>query len=511
MVSTIFQTIILPTRPQPDTILSIFLFKKFGKEKYPGIEKAKVEIWQDLPGNESSGSLEEKGVLALDVGGGKFDHHQRRKTLSQLVAEDLGIINDSALQKLLTYGERDDKYGLGTISSDSLDKAFGLSGLIASLNKTFPEDPEKVIETTLPLIEAHYREERRRNEELPKEFQEKIEAGKAEIFEVKQEKKKLKVVVLESDNLSMAGWLRASEGLKADVICQKLGSGYVNILTKPLKKVDLRWLAAYLRNEEAKLRGRKLKYLTFNLMKPGKIPEIPEWYYDRATNSLLNGGSNPKGILPTAIPLEEIKKILETALPQNTPERKTFSKSGISQYFLEIRLPIEKAKEIREMLVDLPIGIKIHFPENYHITLIYFGAIEENISETTKAIKNVLRNFKPFEIVVDEKNFKSGVIPGYSTKAFYFDIKDELGGKILKMVKNNLEKEVPDFQKEEFPCHLTVASALPQIEDNVIKEAEIKIKKEKEIKFLVEKIRLTEAIRKPNGEIIYRAKTQFYL
>ena len=484
--------------------------RSFGKEKYPGIENSRIEIWQELPKGETSGSLEEKGILVLDLGGGKFDHHQKGKTSSQLISEDLGISQTPALQKLLIYGERDDKYGLGTISSDPIDKALGLSGLIASLNKTFPENPEKVIELIFPLIGAHYKEERKRIEELPKEFEEKIKEGKAEVFEIKQGDKKLKVAILESNNLSMPGWLRASEGQKADVVCQRMSSGYTNILTKPLKRVDLRWLTAYLRNEEASLRERKLRYLTFDLMKQGKIPEVPEWYYDRATNSILNGGPNPKGILPTAISLERIKEILKEALSQKTPERKIPFKSEGNQYFLEIRLPIEIAKEIKKILIGLPAGIKIHFPENYHITLIYFGILE-GFSETIAAIKNVLRNFKPFEIFIDGENFKSGRVPGYPTKAFYFEIKDKEGGKILKEIRKNLEKEIPNFQKGEFFPHLTVATALPQIEERVIKDAELKIEKGKEIKFLVEKIRLTEILRKSTGETIYKAKGSFYL
>ncbi len=313
------QKIVLPARPQPDTILGIFLLRRFGKEKYPQVENAEVDIWQELPKNENLASLERKGILTLDLGGGKLDHHQKNTTLSKLVAEDLGVAEEPALQKLLAYGERDDKFGLGTISSDQIDKALGLSGLIASLNKTFPENPGKVIDTILPLIEAHYLEEKKRTEELPKEFEEKTKEGKVEIFETKQGDKKLNIVVLESDSISMAGWLRSSGGKKADVVCQKLSSGYVNILTRPLKRVDLRWLAAYLRNEEANLRGKKLNISTFDLMRPGKVLDVSEWYYDRATNSMLNGGTNPKGVEPTAIPLERIKVILKEALSQKSP------------------------------------------------------------------------------------------------------------------------------------------------------------------------------------------------
>ena len=313
-----YQKIIIPTRPHPDVIAGIFLLTKFGAKKYPGIKDALIDIWQELPAGDTNLSLEKKGVLLLDLGEGKFDHHKKGKNLSQLIAEDLGILAEPSIAKILAYAQRDDKHGLGTISTDPLDKAFGLSGLVASLNKT-EEDPEKIVKIVLPLLEAHYLEEKRRTEELPQEFEKKLKEGKAEVFQVKQGKKDLKVIVLESDNLSMAGWLKSSGGFKADVVCQKKSSGFTNILTKPLKMVDLRWLAAYLRKAEAELRDRKLTYSTFDLMKPGKIPEIPEWYYDRATNSVLNGGASPKGILPTAIPLETIKDILKEAFAQEAP------------------------------------------------------------------------------------------------------------------------------------------------------------------------------------------------
>ena len=315
-----YNKIIIPTRPHPDVIVGIFLLTKFGQEKYPGVKNASIEIWQELPAGDTNLSLEQKGVLLLDLGGGKFDHHNTQKNLSQLIAEDLGISADPSVAKILTYAERDDKHGLGTISNDPLDKAFGLSGLIASLNKT-EDDHEKIVKIVLPLLEAHHTEEKRRTQELPQEFENKLKEGKAEVFEVKQGKKNLKVVVLESDNLSMAGWLKSSGGQRADVVCQKGNSGFTNILTKPLKMVDLRWLAAYLRKAEAEMRDRRLTCSTFDLMKEGKIQEIPEWYYDRATNSVLNGGATPKGILPTAIPLETIKEILKEALAQDSPGR----------------------------------------------------------------------------------------------------------------------------------------------------------------------------------------------
>ena len=91
MPNKTYKKIILQTRPQPDTIVAILFLKFLGRNKYQGIEKAEIGILQDLPNNETSETLEQKGVLALDLGKGKFDHHQTGKTLSQLVAEDLKI------------------------------------------------------------------------------------------------------------------------------------------------------------------------------------------------------------------------------------------------------------------------------------------------------------------------------------------------------------------------------------------------------------------------------------
>jgi len=310
-----FTKIIIPTTPHADVIAGIFLLKKFGNEKYPDIINASIEILQQLPGGETSDSLEKKGIIVLDVGKGKFDHHGKDSNLSQLIADDLGILKEGALVKLLSYAERDDKYGLGTISTDQIDKAFGLSGLITALNKGMM-NPEKVISIIFPLLEAHYNEERKRVYDLPIEFKKRLQDGKAEIFEVKQAKKKLKVAIIESDDVSMPGWLKSSIGIKADIVCQRKTDGFTNIITNQLKKVDLRWLVAYLRDEEFKLKNKGKNILINRLMTPGKVEEVPEWYYDRATNSILNGGANPKGIPSTAIPLKRIKEIIEEAIPR---------------------------------------------------------------------------------------------------------------------------------------------------------------------------------------------------
>ena len=148
------KAIILPTRPQPDTLVAIFLLKRFGKERFPGIEKAGVEVWTNLPEGKSAEDLEKDVYVLIDIGGGVFDHHAMRgkTTASQLVAEHFGVAEDPSLAKLLEYTRRDDIFGKGTVSEDPIDRTFGLSAIIYTLSKNLPNSPQKVVDIILPIL-----------------------------------------------------------------------------------------------------------------------------------------------------------------------------------------------------------------------------------------------------------------------------------------------------------------------------------------------------------------------
>lgn len=313
-----YTKIILPTRAQPDTLVAIFLLRTFSEHRLPGARDAAVSVWQVMPAGETEDSLDRAGIILIDIGGGRFDHHGRseKTTTADLVASYLGVKDDPALAKLLEYSRRDDFYGKGTISTDTVDRALGLSGLVAALNKEYVHDPAKVVEIITPLLEAHYREEVRRTRELPAEFAEKLQRNEAETFEIKQRGKKLKVVVVTSESASLSGYLRSQSGGRFDVVAQWLPSGHVNILTRPTKRVDLRALAVLLRLEEATHAGRELTLTPHQLAVPGRVTGIPEWYYDPATNSVQNGGLDPKDIAPTHIPRVDFRKIVELGLSE---------------------------------------------------------------------------------------------------------------------------------------------------------------------------------------------------
>jgi len=310
------KTIQIPTRVQIDTLVALFILKRFGEKYFPGIEKAALQIAQTIPAGQTPDSLQKGGILLLDMGGGQFDHHTRseRVTASQLVSDYLGVRGSASLEKLLEFARRDDQEGKGIISTDALDRAFGLSGLVVSLNKKYVNDSPKVAELVLPLLEAHFDEEVRRTEEMPRELKEKLEQGKAGSFTVRQRDKKLKVIVIESDNASLAGFLRSHLGGSYDVVAQRRSSGHVNILVRPAKRIDLRSLVVLIRTEEAGLAGLNLDRDPSELAQTGRMSEIPSWYYDMATNSMQNGGMHPEGVAATKIPWFSFAKILEVGL-----------------------------------------------------------------------------------------------------------------------------------------------------------------------------------------------------
>lgn len=330
--------IILFPKIQPDTAIALFLLKEFGESKFPGASTAGVDFWTKAPSDASLAELEGQGVLLLDMGGGPFDHHNKmaegkKVCLSYLVAGCLGITDDPALEKLLSYAHRDDVEGKGTVSVDPLDRAFGLSGLLMSLNRDYPDNPKKILDTVWPLIESHYHEEHRRHYTLPSEYERQRQNNKAREIMVPQGRKSLKVIFIETDNAAMAGYLRAGKDIKADVVVQKLSGGHVNVITRQWRKVDLRNLITVLRVDEMRRRGINLSKINWqNINCPGFFKEAPQWYYDTAANTIQNGGVNPQNIEPTVIPWPELPELMEIGL---NPEKfqETISQNSQNSHY----------------------------------------------------------------------------------------------------------------------------------------------------------------------------------
>lgn len=306
-------------KPQPDTIAAIFLLKKFGEVEFPGVTDAQLELWTQLPDGKTADELEADGYLLIDLGGARFDHHNHlengrpTKCASELVAQALGLTDDPALKKLLAYARRDDLEGKGTISPDPLDRAFGLSGLITNLNKTYAHDLVAVINLVLAMFEAHYEEEEKRTKIMPAEWKELVRTGRAQQWWITRGADKLRAVVVPTDNHSFSGFLRAY--FHFDIIVSRKSSGHVNIVTNQAKQIPLAPVAALLREFEFRKKNPE-DPLPAGLDAQGRIDAVPEWFYDTMANTLQNGGAKTEGVPVTQLTDIEIRQALTRALQE---------------------------------------------------------------------------------------------------------------------------------------------------------------------------------------------------
>ncbi|MDD5438011.1 MAG: hypothetical protein PHC70_02600 [Patescibacteria group bacterium] len=315
-------TIAMFPKIQADTAASFYILKNFGEKLFPGVNQAKVVFWTSLPGGKSAKELEAEGYLTIDLGG-EFDHHlaneqlgKRTECAATIVARYLGVENDVTLKKLLAWAKRDDLQGKGTVSVDPLDRAFGLSGIIMNANREYASDPRKALDLIEQIIDLHVREEKRRQVELPQELEKLEQTGKIEKFDLRQGSAELKAAFIETENIAMAGFLRAAK--KIDLIIQRRVSGHTNIVTQQLRSIDLRPLIAVIRLSEADKKGIQLQVDESALMSAGRLAEIEEWYYDNAANSIQNGGISPEGVTPTKLSRPEIIALVKEAVPLGT-------------------------------------------------------------------------------------------------------------------------------------------------------------------------------------------------
>jgi hypothetical protein len=310
-------TIVLFPKIQVDTAIAHFLLTTFGEPVFPGISSAPVEFWSELP-NRTVAELESQGYVLIDLGMSRFDHHQfgpdnKTITSSLLVARHLSVAERPDLQRLLELARRDDLEGKGTLSPDPIDRAFGISALLTNLNKSLANNSAAVLDVITPLISAHFLEENRRYELLPREHQELIASNKLLEFTVVQFGRNLKVVFVESDNPAMAGYLR-SRAVSAGLVIQKASTGHVNFIANQHANVKLQKLARLVKQAEAKKNNIILKVDERKLEESGRTEGLPHWYHDTRANTLQNGGLNPQGIPPTILALEEIIQIAKDGL-----------------------------------------------------------------------------------------------------------------------------------------------------------------------------------------------------
>lgn len=156
----------IATHPRPhfDEIFALWLLRKFGNHRYPGITMAGLVFWDcgaGTPDGRPVADHEREGTLVLGVALGRLDEHARRRhrfgemiCSAKLVADDLHIADDPALAPLLEYASQQDSRG-GT-------SLFDLAHLVKVQQQTTAESEyRRVLHWAYTGINARYEEQLR--------------------------------------------------------------------------------------------------------------------------------------------------------------------------------------------------------------------------------------------------------------------------------------------------------------------------------------------------------------
>ena len=292
--------------PDFDAGYSTWLLKKFGEEKWPGVGKARVEFLKSdrLPGGKTAMELEMEGKLCVDIGRGRYDHHQLEENTKEcaatLIACDLGIDNDPALEKLLKLVVRDDLQGKSQPSE--------LPKLVKTMNAYYPENPEKVLAWLAEILEAIY------SEQL--EFWWQKYFANARIDEVELPGNRVLEVFSGQSNSRQFQTSCRRKG--AAVVIQQRSSGHVQIFTDRRDKLIIDDIVQMVRLEEMKAKG-KVEITDWKILRsPGKMPEVRQWYYQVEAQNLFNGSlTAPEDIPVTKLSLDKIREIVLLGINDN--------------------------------------------------------------------------------------------------------------------------------------------------------------------------------------------------
>ncbi|MEK7624427.1 MAG: hypothetical protein AAB404_01730 [Patescibacteria group bacterium] len=315
--------IVTHERPHFDEYTAIFLLKKFGENKFPGISKSRV-IYGYEEGLQRSAHeeiiYEKERTLFIGVGGGRFDEHpvangerKQNECAATLVAKALGIADDPALEKILKFA----------LNSDIKAAAspFDLAYITKVMHQRYPDNPDKVMEWVMAGLEAKYQEQDSFFNEAKKEFD-----RMAKIEEIPGPRGVLlRMATVVSDDEQINKFARSAYGGNTAIVIQRKSSGNVQIYTDKRYGLRLNDVAQMIRLEEQKAKG---KIITKNwaMLASEKVIGAEEWFFHHIGQMLLNGSLTATGVPTTKIPLEKIQEIVRIGINPNAFEPKFASR-----------------------------------------------------------------------------------------------------------------------------------------------------------------------------------------
>ncbi len=250
--------------------------------------------------------------IALEKKGIERDTKSAIRLLEQWLKEKRILSNDLGARQIRRY--------LNALKNGN-KRDFDFAEIIQGL-EIVQNSEEKVRSIAFELLDAKHEEQRalfgRASIDLLK--------ARVTVIQSKKERtikgKKFVVVSGGSDEQGFSRLARSAKyGYNAAIIIQRNSNGRTLIFTN--KRHDtaraLKNIVAMIRLEEQLWQNKRRLTVDFSrLSKPGKIREVPNWYFQKENHlgggKLLNGSLTAPDIAVTKIPLGRVRQIVETAL-----------------------------------------------------------------------------------------------------------------------------------------------------------------------------------------------------
>ena len=299
--------------PHWDEVVEYWEARKFGEKVFPGIRTAALVFRQDAGGLFEGKTWERhraEGTLLCGTGGGPHDEHafgsedrKQGECGATLMAKFLGIENDRALSKILSY----------TLENDTRASHDSFMDLAAALREDHLYSrfsPEEIVFTYMNHLESFYQKQ-------INFWKAEEEIKNARITRVNVDGRHYVIVTAITMNPEFSRFARSQFGVSASVVIQKGSPGINNmqVFFNQAAGINTVNIAGAIRWREAELAGRKIPQTAEDfaeLAREGSVSFAPEWYY--VWGNLLNGSHTAVGIPPTRIPLDEIRELVILAL-----------------------------------------------------------------------------------------------------------------------------------------------------------------------------------------------------
>jgi len=300
--------------PHFDDAVAIALLQEYGEKKYPGISESEILLFPNsanTPDGRPVKSWETEGYLFVGMAASRFDEHpiagrprQEGECAATLVARDLGIRHDPAVEKLLDYTLRVDTKGMKGGNPYELPVLMQ-DAVVADL-----EDHLTVLAHVLGLLRAKIRRQKKFWGEVKEEFEQNAHILKCFVPSCGCS---INVAVIQSDSTEMNAFARSRYGCEAGIVIQQNSKGQVQIHTAKRLGINIELAVKLIRQAEQRISGQSVS----DWRTLGVDGTLANWHFYKEAQMVLNGSLTATDVPPTGLSLNNIVQIVLGSFRRN--------------------------------------------------------------------------------------------------------------------------------------------------------------------------------------------------